>query len=383
MTVWSTKYTPQKLADIFQSNSCLLAEALLAKRHVLLSGPVGCGKTAAVYAFALEQGWEVFELNASDSRAKSDVESLVGSVGLQMSLFFRHKVILIDEVEGLSGTDDRGGVGALAALLSQMKFPVVVATTDPDSEKLKPLRKQLQSISFSPVETSLLVPLLEHVCRTEGILYQLMDLKQLAKMSGGDVRAALNDLQTHSCFGAFDLSDVVSRDPQEDLADAFTLIFKGRDLSLVRDALERVTLDLDTSFLWLEENLLLEYRDPSDLYSGLYALSSADIFRSRILRWQYWRFLVYQSFFMTCGLAFAKRVKYPGHFRLKQMTRLLTIWRANMATQKQKGIAVKLASYCHRSTKATFKEFVFYRPFLLSCSDVLALSDDESAWLNR
>ena len=35
-------------------------------------------------------------------------------------------------------------------------------------------------------------------------------------------------------------------------------------------------------------------------------LSKADVFRGRIRKWQYWRYLVYQSALMNLGVAFSK-----------------------------------------------------------------------------
>ncbi len=382
MTVWPTKYAPQSLSCVLQEEASSLASALLAKQHVLLSGPVGCGKTSAVYAFAAEHNWDVFELNSSDVRNKAAIESLVGTAGVQMSLFSQHKLILIDEADGLSGVKDRGGMAALAKLLDQVKFPVVVTTTDVASKKIKPLRKKLTPLAFTAVSSTLLVPVLTSICEKEGVVYNHTDLQQLCRMSNGDVRAALLDLQVHSASGVFDLSGVCDRRPEGDITSALTLVLKGRRTAIVSSAFDDVPYDLDTCFLWLEENLPYEYQEPVDLHAALLALCSADIFRRRIRRWQYWRFLVYQRFFMTCGVAFAKREKYSGAFRLKQMRRLLMIWRSNMQNQKRKSISSKLALFSHQSTKAVFRDFAYYRSFLPSLALVLELSDDETSWLS-
>ncbi|EGO27518.1 hypothetical protein SERLADRAFT_446751 [Serpula lacrymans var. lacrymans S7.9] len=49
---------------------------------ILLSGPPGCGKTAAVYACAEELGYEVFEVYPGIGRRNgASLDSLIGDVG--------------------------------------------------------------------------------------------------------------------------------------------------------------------------------------------------------------------------------------------------------------------------------------------------------------
>src|SRR3989344_5102025 len=119
---WVEKYAPKKISQIIGQDSCIekLRENIKnfkAKRKAaIIYGPSGCGKTIAVHALANELNLELIEVNASDTRNKEQIEQIVGNASKQRSLFFSSKIILLDEIDGLSGSQDRGGISAIAGI---------------------------------------------------------------------------------------------------------------------------------------------------------------------------------------------------------------------------------------------------------------------------
>src|SRR3989344_4155107 len=122
---WSEKYRPRKLGEVIGQTSAI--QELLSwiknfkrekSRAVILHGPEGVGKTALVQALANETNYELIQMNASDFRTEKLVSEKIGNASRQRSLIQKSgKIILVDEVDGLHGNSDRGGVSSLQKII--------------------------------------------------------------------------------------------------------------------------------------------------------------------------------------------------------------------------------------------------------------------------
>src|SRR3989338_5580155 len=118
--LYTLKYAPQNSNQIFgqQEGVAALKDFIInytkkSQRAALLYGPIGNGKTSSVYAVAKELGYDLLEINSSDLRNEESMKTFLGSALGQQSLFFRPKIILIDEIDNISGAKDRGCIQAL------------------------------------------------------------------------------------------------------------------------------------------------------------------------------------------------------------------------------------------------------------------------------
>ncbi len=394
---WIRLYAPRRLDDIVGQDAAVsqlrrfVREFRKGAKPLLLHGPPGTGKSTAVHALARDLDLEVVELNASDARNKASINELLGAALGQQSLFAKGKLILVDEVDGLSGTKDRGGAPALLALCKESSFPIILAANDVEHPRLKTLKKASVLVAFHPLSPDAIATILRRVADAEGVTVDDATLKAIARRADGDARAAINDLQSLSGNGTVTAEDVASLGDREQrlaLEQALLRVFKTTSAEVALPAFDNVDTNIDELFLWIDENLPRLYTKPDDLARAFDALAEADKFFGRIRRWQYYRFYVYIYNLLSAGIALAKSEKYPGAPSFKRSTRPLLIWMANQRNAKRKAIAEKLAAATHTSRRNVYNDVLFLKPVFRAgkggaIAEALELDEDEAAWLAK
>ncbi|MFW6220247.1 MAG: replication factor C large subunit [Nanoarchaeota archaeon] len=396
---WIFKYLPVSSKEVFGRNLELdeirkfLFEKTYKKKCLILQGPPGTGKTSCIYAIGNEKNCEIIELNASDFRNKDKIQSIVGNAINQQSLFFKQKIILIDEVDGLSGTKDRGGILTIVNLAKKSKFPIILTAQNVYESKFSSLRKISNVLSFDLLPYTVIFDKLKYIAEKEDIIYDESALKSLSRMAGGDLRAAINDLQTISAinnsFKKEDLDNLSLREKKDNIACALTKIFKSNNSLISLNAIDNLNEDIDKIMLWVDENLPYEYTNFNDLTLAYDKLSKANVFMSRIRRWQHWRFIIYAKVLISAGISVSKLEKNKNCIAYKESKRPLEIYIANMKYQKRKLISKKIAEKTHTSLKRAINSSFVYLQYMIkkdkknskNICEFLDLLDDEIAWL--
>ncbi|MBT3464895.1 replication factor C large subunit [archaeon] len=365
MQPWTTKYLPKNTNGIQGQNKAveslkLFLDNFPKQRAALLYGPPGCGKTSLAHAVAKERDLELIEVNASDVRNAESIKQKLGPAMFQMSLFSKGKIILVDEIDGVSGNKDRGGLSALRKLNEKTQFPVIMTANNPFDKKFSALRKKSEIIQFQTLNYLSVQNVLKRIAKSEGVEYDEIALSSLARRAGGDLRGAINDLQTLSEYNKKlskeDVDELSGRRQKDTMINALMRIFKTTNPDVALPALDDVDEDINDVFLWIEENLPKEYKKPKDIARAFDNLSLADVFRGRIRKRQHWRFLVYINNLLTAGIALSKDEKYPGFNKYTRTTRILRMWQWNMKTAKRKAIVSKIAAKTHTSSKRVLQD---------------------------
>ncbi|KAG5929530.1 hypothetical protein E4U42_005557 [Claviceps africana] len=229
------------------------------KNTIVLSGPHGCGKTAAVYAVANELGFEVFEINSSSRRSGKDVLERIGDMTRNhlvqphraqaapvangddssaatagnesrssqpgiMTAFFRARpgskekskqskkaatptaqkqsLILVEEADILY-EEDKQMWTSLMGMIKQSKRPFVITCND---ESLIPLQSlDLHGIfRFTPAPTAWAVDLCILIAAHEGHALRRSAVEALYQCRKLDLRATICDLSFWCQIGVGD-----------------------------------------------------------------------------------------------------------------------------------------------------------------------------------
>jgi replication factor C large subunit len=163
------------------------------------------------------------------------------------------------------------------------------------------------------------------------------------------------------------IHEIAEREKQESIFNVLKKLFQSAPDMKMLSLFDNLSIELDEIFLWIEENIPQVYQGTA-LAKAYDALSKADIFKGRIYRQQHWRFLVYENFFLTAGIASASQIKNNSFKQYQRPSRILKIWMANQKNAKKKAIAAKYAKFCHMSKKKAMKES-FLLPLILSNLD--------------
>ena len=372
--LWVEKYRPKKIEDIIgnEEAKATFIEWLKSKRKtkkaVLLYGPPGVGKTALVNAAAKEFGHTIIEMNASDTRSEKAVNELAKPATSYLALDTftaesKGNLLFLDEVDGIAGNEDRGGVSAIIEIVEKARVPVIMAANDPNIDKLRPLKKVCLLIRFHQIRIPLIIALLQKICLLEHVKADFEALEHIAQNSKGDVRSAINDLQSLSeenrVLTLQDTMTLTSRNKDISMDETLRGFFSAKSVEEASSLLFRSSVDYDEFIMSVSDNLPRRYTNPDELAVAYDFVSKADLFRGRIGT-EHWHLLKY--FFNALSEAAAVAPESYKTFELiSPPIRIITLFWTKGKRTILDNICGKIGAQCHVSHSKAKHEFI---PFL-------------------
>lgn len=181
--------------------------------HVIISGMPGIGKTTSVLCLArqlLGDAYKeaVLELNASDERGIDVVRNRIkGFAQKKVTLpAGRQKLVILDEADSMTS-------GAQQALRRTME--IYSGTTrfafacNQSNKIIEPLQSRCAILRYSRLTDSEIVKRVLQICEAEKVEYNDEGIAALVFSAEGDMRQAINNLQsTNAGFGFVDGNNV-------------------------------------------------------------------------------------------------------------------------------------------------------------------------------
>ncbi|XP_038209178.1 replication factor C subunit 1 [Zerene cesonia] len=356
---WLTKWYINRKAKLTKPNPWAKNDDGGFYKAALLSGPPGVGKTTSVSLVCKELGFDTVEFNASDTRSKNLIKEQITELLSTTSLsgfargvtgkqaVTKKHVLVMDEVDGMAGNEDRGGLQELIALIKSTSVPIICMCNDRNSEKMRSLVNYCYDLRFSRPRVDQIKAAMMSVCFKEGIKIPGDVLSQLITAAGQDVRQTLHLLSVWSADPRLADKEHLQKEAQRVKKDikmgpweAIRKVFSAEEhktMSL-NDRSDLFFTDYSLAPLFVQENYLQvsphcpKHEVLDRLSKAADSLSIGDLVDARIRGNQAWSLLPIQAMYSSvipgqvmCGHV-SGQIQFPGwlgkNSRANKMARL-------------------------------------------------------------
>jgi replication factor C large subunit len=359
--MWSEKYRPKNLLEMIGNEEAKeffvkwFGKWMKGTKPLLLVGPPGIGKTTMAILGAKQFGYDLISMNASDVRNKQNIQEILNPI-LGNSSVLGKPMIFIDEVDGIHGRSDFGGVEALIDILKEPTIPIVLAANSDISDKMKSIKKVTTIIKLRPIPPRLMRLYLEEILKQESISISIGSMIKLITDSRGDIRSILNSAQ--ALAGGFEPQLDKSYETNN-VEESINLFFNAKSFEEAQAILYSLRIDPREKINAFYSSVITSTLPKNVLEEMLNVLSESDMLYGKIMRKQEWKLLRYLDSILLKLYKKGTTVKY-SQFNLSWPTLNRIRWDGR-AIKKFTG---NLAKQMHVS-RSIFS--TFYLPYLLYC----------------
>jgi replication factor C large subunit len=238
-----------------------------------------------------------------------------------------------------------------------------MAANDPDLNKIRPLKKVCKLIRFHQIRVPLIIILLKKICSLENISAEFEALEKIAINSQGDVRSAINDLQSLARIDKIirveDTKILTNRTKDVNLFETLKGVFSAKSPQKAIKIINYSSVNFDDFLLSISDNMPLRYLDFKDLSIAYDLLSKADMVRGRI-GIENWNLLKYFFNFLAQSTTLSPETYEPFEFIYPPM-RIIKLFWSKSHRQKIDKISLKIAKALHVSKRTAINDIL---PFI-------------------
>lgn len=177
------------------------------------------GKTTTATLVSRELGFDIVEMNASDTRSKRLLQEEVSSLLSSKSLFgyfngvkgnqavSKKHVLLMDEVDGMAGNEDRGGIQELIGLIKNSSVPIICMCNDRNHQKMRSLVNYCYDLRFNRPNLKQIKSCIMSICSRERVKLDPTKIDEIIEATNNDIRQSINHVSLLSAGKKVELSN--------------------------------------------------------------------------------------------------------------------------------------------------------------------------------
>lgn len=271
---WTEKYRPVMLKDIAGQEFIVdRFEAYVKAKsmpHLLFAGPAGSGKTTAALCIAREMfggdiSHDFLELNASDERGidimRSKAQQKDKSANVRSLKDFARtrpiagdfKIIFLDEADALTPEAQNALRRTMENYTQTCRF---ILSCNYSSKIIEPIQSRCAIFRFKIISRDAIKKRLKEILEKENVKFTDDGLHAIVYLSEGDMRQAVNLLQSAATLGEVteeNVYSIASRARPEEIKNLIELAISGKFLD-ARNLLDKLLLNYGMS----GEDILLQ-----------------------------------------------------------------------------------------------------------------------------
>lgn len=258
-SLWVERYRPQKLEELVLDSQIRSYFENLIKTgeipHLLFCGGPGTGKTTLAKILVKELDAIYRYINASDERGIDAVREKIVPFAQTKSIDGKLKIIILDEVDGLTGDAQRALRNIIEEYSDNLRF---ILTANYKNRISSPIKSRTVSFEIMPPHSEVTARIV-HIIKSEGISVD-SDQKKLLReeidKNYPDIRKIINQIQKYAKDGVLNIV------PDVDIGifarDVLKTMKESKNITAVRQFIIQNEIDFGSDYLVLLKGLFEE-----------------------------------------------------------------------------------------------------------------------------